>query len=65
MTENYYITKSYELNHSTYKGIIYEYDFCNHMTMSDVTERIISDWKFDERCKRNIENRNKKGNKYE
>ena len=32
-------------------------------SMADMAERIISDWKFDEKCRKNAENRDKT-NKY-
>lgn len=53
MTENYYRTRNYKPDHSTFGGKIYGYDFC-YMTISDIAQRIISDWKFDEKCKKNI-----------
>lgn len=50
-------------NHNRFGGCIYLADFstcdgCSH----NIAERIISDWKFDARCKKNIEERNRKGN---
>ena len=55
MAENYYTTRNYKPNHSTFGGRIYDYDFYGHPTMSDIAERIMSDWKFDEKCRKNIE----------
>lgn len=52
---------------NTFGGIISQEDFCtdyprNKKRMS-IAERIVSDWKFDEDCKKNYENtmRNNKG----
>ena len=61
MTRNYHRTGNYKPDHSTCDSIIYNYDFDGYVSMSTIVERIISDWKFDEQCKRNIENRSKKG----
>ena len=61
MTRNYHRTGNYKPDHSTCGSIIYNYDFDRYVSMSTIVERIISDWKFDEQCKRNIENRSKKG----
>ena len=62
MTRNYYRTGNYKPDHSTFSGIIYSYDFDGYVSMSDMTERIISDWKFDEKCRKNAENRHKNKN---
>ena len=62
MTNNYYTTGNYKPNHSTFGGKIYNYDFNGYTSISDITERIISDRKFDEQCRKNIQNR-KKGEK--
>ena len=66
MTRNYYRTGNYKPDHSTFGGVIYNYDFDGYVSMRDMAERIISDWKFDERCRKNVLNRdrnndNKKG----
>ena len=62
MTRNYYITGNYKPDHSTCSSIIYNYDFDGYVSMSDMAERIISDWKFDEKCRKNAENRDKNKN---
>ena len=62
MTINYYITGNYKPDHSTCSSIIYNYDFDGYVSMSDMAERIISDWKFDEKCRKNAENRDKNKN---
>lgn len=57
MTRNYYRTGNYKLDHSTCGSKIYNYDFDGHVSMSDMAERIISDWKFDKKCRKNAESR--------
>ena len=66
MTRNYYATRNYEINHTTFGGIICESDFNtefrkdNSRLGSSIANRILSDWKFDEECRKNIENREQK-----
>ena len=62
MTRNYYRTGNYKPDRSTCGSVIYNYDFDGYVSMADMAERIISDWKFDERCKHNSLNRDR--NKY-
>ena len=62
MTRNYYTTENYRTDHSTCGSAIYNYDFEGYVSMSDMAERIISDWKFDEQRRKDIETR-KRGNK--
>ena len=62
MTRNYYTTVNYRTDHSTCGSAIYNYDFEGYVSMSDMAERIISDWKFDEQRKKNMENRNRNKN---
>ena len=66
MTRNYYRTGNYKPDYSTFGGIINFSDFCtdhNRLEKSKSwSERIVSDWKFDEQCKKNIENRNRNKN---
>lgn len=45
---------------NTYGGLICQSDFCTDFTNGNITDRIFSDWKFDNQCKRNIESRNRK-----
>ena len=59
MTRNYYRTGNYKPDHSTFGGVIYNYDFDGYVSMRDMAERIISDWKFDERCRKNVLNRDR------
>lgn len=56
MKNNYYVTKNYN---TTFGGKIYNYDFDGYESMSDVANRIISDWKIDEKCRKNLENKGK------
>ena len=48
-TENIYNTNN------TFGGKLSNYSFDGHSTMREIAENIISDMKFDELCKRNIE----------
>ena len=57
MTENYITSSNYKVDHSTCGSKIYNYDFDNYVSMADMAERIISDWKFDERCRKLATNR--------
>ena len=59
MTKNYYRTGNYKPDHSTFGGVIYNHDFDGYVSMRDMAERIISDWKFDERCRKNVLNRDR------
>ena len=62
MTRNYYTTGNYKTDHSTCGSKIYNYDFDGYVSITDMAERIISDWKFDEQRRKDIETR-KRGNK--
>ena len=66
MTRNYYTTGNYKPDYSTFGGIINFSDFCTDHNRSEksksMAERIISDWKFDKQCKKNIENRDRNKN---
>ncbi len=63
MTENFYTTRKFNVDHSTFGGIIYLSDFETYHRGKDnnngstIASRISSDWKFDEQCRKNIENR--------
>ena len=60
MTRNYYRTGNYKQDHSTYGGIINFSDFCTDYNRSKKSkswaERIGSEWKCDEECRKNAEN---------
>ena len=58
MTRNYYTTGNYKPDHSTCGSVIYNYDFDGYVSMTSIAERIISDWKLDEKCRKNAENKN-------
>ena len=62
MTRNYYTTGNYKPDHSTCGRKICNYDFDGYVSMADMAERIISDWKFDEQRRKDIET-GKRGNK--
>ena len=51
MTKNFY-TDEYINDYSTYGGIIYNSDFGAYRSLKDITDRIISDRKFDKSCKK-------------
>ena len=66
-TRNYYTTPCNYADHTRFGGNVYNYDYEGYNNMSDIASRIISDWKFDERCKREAMNKDankkfKKGN---
>ena len=61
----FYRTGKFKPNHSTYGGEIFFSDFCTDFSVNSRDEsfyasRIISDLRFDEMCKKNIEDRNRK-----
>lgn len=63
MNNEFYKTKTYNADHSTFGGLIYLSDFNTDYRAkvnthgSTTAQRIISDWKFDRQCKLNAENR--------
>ena len=61
MTRNYYRTGNYKPDHAPCGGVIYNYDFDGYVSMTSMAERIISDWKFDEKCRKLANNNIKKG----
>lgn len=59
-TKNYYTTSSNYADHTTFGGTICVSDFCtDYEGTRNIASRIASDWKFDERCKKNAENRDR------
>lgn len=64
MTGNYYTPMNYNREHTTCSSRIYNYDFDGYVSMADMAERIISDWRFDEKCQKDAINNTKKGNTY-
>ena len=59
MTENFYIIGNYKPDYSTCRSLIYNYDFDGYVSMADMAERISSDWKFDEKCRKATNNKQK------
>lgn len=68
MPEEFYRTGSYETDHTTFGGYVRYSDFDiypsledpnGYHTMANIAKRIEEDFKFDERCKKNL---NKKVN---
>lgn len=48
-------------NRNTFGGIIYQSDFCDDFEGTrNIADRIMSDWRFDKQCKKNIEARDRK-----
>ena len=66
MTRNYYTTGNYKKDHTTFGGTINFSDFCTDHNRSEKSkswaERIVSDWRFDEQCKKNALNRDRNKN---
>ena len=62
MSRNYCRTGNYKPDHSTCGSVIYNYDFDGYVSMTSIAERIISDWKLDEQCKKNAESRDRNKN---
>lgn len=62
LTTTFYRTGNYRTDHSTCGSKIYNYDFDGYVSITDMAERIISDWKFDEECKKNRENNIRRNN---
>ena len=66
MTRNYYTTGNYKTDHTTFGGTIKFSDFCTDHNRSEKSkswaERIVSDWRFDEQCKKNALNRDRNKN---
>lgn len=61
MTVNYYTPMNYNREYTTCSSRIYNYDFDGYLSMIDMAERIISDWKLDEKCQKLANNSAKKG----
>ena len=61
MSRNYCRTGNYKPDRSTCGSKIYNYDFDGYVSITSMAERIISDWKFDEECRKLAKNKIKKG----
>ena len=57
---NYIMQNITKTNHNTYGGYITEYDLDTDHANGHIVENIISDWKFDKRCKENTEARERR-----
>ena len=62
MSRNYCRTGNYKPDYSICGSVIYNYDFDGYVSMTSMAERIISDWKFDKKCKKNTECRDRNKN---
>lgn len=60
--KEFYRTGIFKVDHRTFGGRIYAYDFetefaGNNKEESNIAKRIFTDWKFDEQCRKNLANR--------
>lgn len=55
--KDFYVEK--DCKHNTFGGYIYPSDFDRRSSMSEIADRIIADWKFDNECRKNIISRNR------
>ena len=64
MTRKYYTTGNYKQNYSTFGGMVSNGDFCTEYSQKpgEHIKDIISDWTFDQQCKKNVENRDRNKN---
>lgn len=53
MTKNNY--KINNVDHTTFGGNITLFDFEGYNSLTMIADKIVSDWRFDANCKRNIE----------
>ena len=65
MKNQFYDIRVNMTNHRKFGGLIYESDFCTKLKKesnrngSSIAQRIASDMKFDEQCKRNMKTKRK------
>ena len=59
MTNEFYETEMGKETHSLFGGLVYKYDYDEKLSMCDIAERIASDFRFDKRCKHNLQLRSK------
>lgn len=52
--------KNVTTNHKTFGGRIYTFDFDTEHSRGNIINRIIADRHFDEQCRKNCENRERK-----
>lgn len=62
MPREYYRTGNYKVDHTTFGGDITLFDFEGHHTLSSIADKIASDLRFDEQCRKNISNKEKNKN---
>lgn len=53
-------TKKYHADHKTYGGELTSFDFEGHHTIASMTCKIQRDFRFDEACKKYLENKKEK-----
>ena len=61
---NYYSAGIYKHDPRTFGGLIYNYDFDGYVSIQDIAKRILSDQKFDQKWRKNMNqkfNYSKKG----
>ena len=56
MPKEFYRTGNYKVDHTTFGGELTLFDFEGHRTLSNMAEKIASDLRFDETCRKNWEN---------
>lgn len=54
MEETFYRMKQDKSDHTTYGGKLSLFDFEGHYTLSSMADKIMSDFKFDEQCRKNL-----------
>ena len=47
-------------HNTSFGGYVYNYDFDGYNSILDIASRIVTDWKFDEKCKKIGENYKKR-----
>lgn len=53
MPEEFYRTRNYKVDHSTFGGELTDFDFNGHHTIASMASKIAQDFKFDEYCRKN------------
>lgn len=55
--KDFYVKKDCKYN--TFGGCVYPSDFDRHTLISEIADRIVTDWKFDNECRKNIISRDR------
>ena len=55
MTETYYRTGNYKVDHTTFGGELSLFDFYGYRTMASMADKIARELIFDNQCRRNAE----------